>query len=178
MTTTTPQQHNAQESQTPALGERIARLKNEELLKMIKAVDALHSNIDSTSFWLLLSEDQKHNQHALLKEVKAIKDALNREYGTRLLRGYHSQFKQLLAALQPRPHGQGDTGGLKIIPLRAATAQEEQEEDAQPQQEDALQAAITVFAEQLRTILLAGGSAEGRHADDSSAPPQQEAQQP
>ncbi len=163
MTTTTPQQHNAQEqSQAPALAERIARLKNEELLKMIKAVDALHSNIDSTSFWLLLSEEQKRDQHALLKEVKALKDALNQEYGIRLFRGYHSQFKQLLAALQPRPHGQGDTGGFKVIPLRAAAStgqqenqsEEQQQQDSNPHQQQLEQVVQTanLLAEQLRSI--------------------------
>jgi hypothetical protein len=144
---------------------QIAKLPNDRLLQLKQEAEQLYSEIYHTPF--SLEQDERPGLEAIQKEVEEFKAALEDEYITRLLRGYHSRFKKLLQGLQPPPQTQ-EAGGRLIIPINAAVAAQE-DQTQQQQQQDALQTATTL-AEQLRATLAAinGGDTTTTSADDTT----------
>jgi hypothetical protein len=132
------------------------------------SVDQLHSNLDHTSFALRLSQGQRADLTTLQQQVKVVKEALDLEYGTRLLRGYHSQWQRLLSALQP-----SEAGAFRLIAhpaLKEGQQAGEQEDEADGEQEannrleQMIQTAAAMFAEQLRAILASTPAGERGNA--------------
>jgi hypothetical protein len=126
---------------------QIARLKNEQLLQLLKGAEKLYQ--DTRYATLALNEEQKSALAAVSEEAQTLKELLHREYAVRVLRGYQAELKKLLAAVQPTPPAEAG-GRLLPLPIRAGVTSE----DVAPfQQPDPFQDALNTFAEQIRVLM-------------------------
>src|SRR5690348_833388 len=83
-----------------AITRTLARIKNEQLNRLIEEIDALYKAVDNFNLTSLLTEEQRRERTALLVQVNVVREAIHHEWGKRLLNGHRLKFKQIVAQAQ------------------------------------------------------------------------------
>ncbi|GHO95216.1 hypothetical protein KSF_052640 [Reticulibacter mediterranei] len=104
-----------------AITRTLARIKNEQLNRLIEEIDTLYKALDNFNLSMLLTEEQRRERTALQVQVNAVKEAIYNEWGKRLLNGHRLKFKQIVAQAQPQAAGSQAT---RIIPYPTREGQE------------------------------------------------------
>jgi hypothetical protein len=104
-----------------AITRTLARIKNEQLNRLIEEIDTLYKAVDNFNLTSLLTEEQRRERTALLAQVNMVREAIHHEWGKRLLNGHRLKFKQIVAQAQPQA---ADSETTRIIPYPTREGQE------------------------------------------------------
>jgi hypothetical protein len=104
-----------------AITRTLARIKNEQLNRLIDEMDTLYRAVDDTKLGMLLTEEQRRERTALLVQVNMVREAIHHEWGRRLLNGHRLKLKQIVAQAQPQAT---DPQTTRIIPYPTREGQE------------------------------------------------------
>jgi hypothetical protein len=85
-----------------AITRTLARIKNEQLNRLIEEIDTLYKAVNDFNLMSLLTEEQRRERTALLVQVNVVREAIHHEWGKRLLNGHRLKFKQIVAQAQPQ----------------------------------------------------------------------------
>jgi hypothetical protein len=104
-----------------AITRTLARIKNEQLNRLIEEIDTLYKAVDHFNLTSLLTEEQRRERTVLLAQVNMVREAIHHEWGKRLLNGHRLKFKQIVTQAQPQAT---DSEATRIIPYPTREGQE------------------------------------------------------